>query len=265
MQTEKYDIFFEEVKQIVIAAGLSTSDSIEGESTDVIESWFVQQNLALDPSMLSFFKIFGRKKRIKYVGGPLLTSFNSILVAQQRAIDKSIAKSIDPYHPQIREDYPFLDNIIPIFLYYIEHVGVLSFIISGMENSIVYLFADGAEIEVETEHFTFTTSVRKDLFWGVFYAISTNPFQILPLKWMEFYRMNLYSIWKTSTSYLIRRRAEYSNLISQLEQQENRLLGVSEYEEGFISFLNDWICYFDQNRFPIDDNEILRLTAIFRR
>lgn len=250
-ESNKFNIFYEALKSFCIGLSFSSVEDFKGIRKEEIKSFEDKKNISFDRCMLMYLKNFGRQIFVKNISlGSIRYTLEEIegamKIAEKKGVINVIAGENKVEGWEERDLDSPMDDII--LLNYDKIGSVFSFIPVGEENPIVYYYWEGGGLS--SDNYSIIDTIRNTLFWGIsnaFYGYTAQKTsndrlaklleaKVLKIIWLKFYK-KLYSIDKRIRGKLVSWRQEFCQSIREWESKESRLMGIDEFEVGFIKFL----------------------------
>ncbi|MDJ1500944.1 hypothetical protein [Xanthocytophaga agilis] len=245
----KYDIFFNEVKDLSIQINAASIKDFEGASEQEIVALENEIDFYFDSSLKTYLKHFGRKIRIKDFDLMLFT-MQDILKAEKAAKEDTIKAKMNDKIRDVLDGKEYLtktDKICFINLFDVNYY--FTFINSKEENPILYGW-DGAP-ESYSDRLTLTGNLRYELYISLLYKCnirfqkadhlvkyqkypdaSPNYIHLDDLKWLDLFREKNIPVYSVHSDL-----RNLNDKVREIEVNENRIIGIQEYGEEFKKYI----------------------------
>lgn len=207
---------------------MAKEEYLVGASVDELNEAFAGEDFALDACLLAYLSVFGKKNIT------LNITVEGIKRATAEARRILGERSFSTYNELIGARYPHLDEIIPIYLNCDKYGPVFTVAVSGIENSVLH-YAWPAK-DSETEGLTFVSQARSRFFWSLMGSIWMGEIPKTELDWVNAYLSSFQELPNLGGPKVILWREDYCLLATEREIVEGRLMGVTEFEEGFLRY-----------------------------
>ena len=271
----KYDALFQSGVEIVSRVGLCNRKEVVGATDEEINEFSVKHGITLPASVWSYFRWLGQSSQLNngdYNVSPSLQDYDYALHQANLKEDwlaggMNLKEYINTknfkvnYDDEIPEDNdgiytPEINSLMDIndivFCNYDPFTRTFEFFNSRQENPIVYAIT--AYKNVTTLFSPFTDRFRNVLFMTFVDLISEKKSSFSSslanadlsgeLEYIKTYKELFQNSNELSRARLKSCREMFCQMNSNHEKEENRVLSISEFENGFINFLS-------QNNFGI--------------
>jgi hypothetical protein len=241
----KYDIFYKEFKDFCFKINISSPKWLREESDTNILNFEKEYNVKLPLGFRSGIKHLG-DSCLFYNGVSLdvINSLNRIIKAIKKNIEKGILNKVRLIDNSLTE-------ILPIN-YYVEG-DAMSFIKLNEENPDIYVcFGNSSTDDMDEDDIgsdgTWINMLRRVVFdeiqWCLYYSVNpdrnkehtSQPIKIDEILWKTPY-LNSYN--KGNIMYSMNHRKKFESIATEIENREDRILGIDEFEWTFIDYLRE--------------------------
>jgi hypothetical protein len=164
MQKGKYSSFFQELKSVRIREG-ALPEMLKGMSMEEIGANFDAKGIVFDGYIKDYLLVFGNSPS-DGGGDSIFFSMPDVLECYEMANKEGLWEQLANCDGGIRERYPHLEHPEPMVLYYYTIGSVYIIAVKGIENSVLYYYWGNNDL-MDGGDFTFTTTLRMELFFGV--------------------------------------------------------------------------------------------------
>lgn len=265
MVENKYDRFFESVKEFVKNTELSFENEIGGASETIINKFEQEFNIKFPSSLYAFLILFGEKIKIRKTDDIFNISLsdirNATLTAQKENYKQILfrEKGFEDYNGNTSDNkayfYKTMDVNNVIFISQNDRWANIGFIDSSIENPIINYLYD--KEYYSTEGMSFTNFIRNHLFEAIKYTFNTNSLnneklskvtdgskqwlievkkiKIGTLSWVQPY-INNDIFYRPEYEYR-KRRLEFYEITNKKEEETGIIMTIDEFEWAFIEHL----------------------------
>ncbi len=264
MIENKYDRFFESVKQFVINTRLSFEDEIAGVSEATIRQFEEEFNIQFPSSLFAFLRVLGKRIKVRRTDDLLCFTLNDIneatSVAQKENYKEIIIRGIGFLNYETDNDLIFYFNKLidinkVIFITQYHRWLSIGFIDSRYENPIIYHINE--KKYYSTDNLNFTNFIRDVLFNAIKPAFDVKSLSdekineetdsskqllieiknliIINLSWAKPY-INHDIFYRPQYKYR-KRRLEFYEIINKKEEETGIVMTIDEFEWAFIEHL----------------------------
>ncbi len=264
LYTNKYDIFFESVKQFAIATEMSQIVELEGASLDEIYEFERTHLIKFPIAFISYLKVFGKNSKFRETDFDFHLTFSDIETALKGVEKQNPIKILEmgdfkvnyddnenyphqnegEYRPALKE----LLNLNDITFYsWDQGRRGFSFFDNTQENPVCFYLMES--LYVVSDFYSFTNFVRTVMF-NVLISLASEYEKLLiretikhltlnpkKIDWLSRYIRIYIDNKDKNRNDIIECRKEFYKINDEREMLEDRILTIDEFEISFMNFL----------------------------